>query len=737
VYHWVAWLLARLIYRLRIVGRENLPATGPVLLISNHVSYADWLVIIAASPRPVRFVIASNFLRKPLIGWILRSARVIALERKGGPKSLKQSLDQVRKALDDGDVVCIFPEAYPTRTGVMLPFHRGLESLAEHSNAAVVPVCLDQLWGSIFSYKGGRLFWKWPKPRTNPVTVSFGPRQPNNITAPKVRQAIETMSAELARARAKSILPLHRQFVRSAARHPFRPCLIDTTGPQPRPLNRGKVLAGSMCLARWLRPKLGADKMVGVWLPQSAAGVATNVALSLLHKTVVNLNYTAGTENVRSAVRQCGIRHVLTSKRFVHRVPLELGPDVEVIHLEDARAGITTFQQLRAFVATVLSPGWLLDLYLGLRGDNAADLATVVFSSGSTGEPKGVMLTQANIASNVAAFMDYVDFTHRDTVLGILPFFHSFGYTVTLWGALLAGATTVYHPDPRAAKEIGELCRTYGCTLMAATATFLRLYMRRCQPEDFKTMRLLVCGAEKLPPTLIDEFKAKFGVEPLEGYGCTELSPVVSVNLPTATVNGVRQIGAKVGTIGHPLPGIAAKVVDAESAEPLEFGREGLLLITGPNVMRGYLGRDDLTCTKVRDGWYDTGDIGKLDADGFITLTGRIQRIAKIAGEMVPLELLEDEMHKALGTTDRVFAVTAVPDKKRGERIVVLHVQCPELNLPSIFKQLGERGIPNLWIPDERDCFAVPDLPILGSGKLDLQRIKEMAVDKMAGDEKK
>jgi acyl-[acyl-carrier-protein]-phospholipid O-acyltransferase/long-chain-fatty-acid--[acyl-carrier-protein] ligase len=728
VFHWIAWVLARLIYRLRVVGRENLPPTGPVLLISNHVSYVDWLAIMAASPRPVRFVIASNFLGNPWFGWLLRLARVIALERGGGPKSLKKSLDVIRKALDDGDVVCIFPEGYPTRTGVMLPFQRGFELPASASSAAIVPVCLYQLWGSIFSYKGGRLFWKWPMSRKYPVSVTFGPTQPSDISAPKVRQVIAAISAERAKEHSKSIVPMHRQFVRSAAKHPFRPCLIDTTGAQPRMLNRAKVLAGSVCLSRWLRSQVDADKMVGIWLPQSVPAVLTNIALLLLHKTVVNLNYTAGMENVRSAVRQCGLRQVVTSKRFTHRFPLDLGPDIQIIYLEDARAGITTIQRTRAFVAAVLLPGWLLELMLGLASHNADDLATVIFSSGSTGEPKGVMLTQANVAANIEAFMDYADFNHRDRVLGILPFFHSFGYTVTLWGALLAHARTVYHADPRAAKEIGELCRTHGCTLMAATATFLRLYLRRCQPDDFRTMRLLVCGAEKLPPALIDEFQGKFGIEPREGYGCTELSPVVSVNIPDVTVNGVRQVGTKVGTIGHPLPGIAARIVDAESSNPLDFDREGLLLITGPNVMRGYLGRDDLTRAKVRDGWYDTGDVGKMDPDGFITLTGRLQRIAKIAGEMVPLELLEDEMHKALGVADRIFAVTAVPDKKRGERIVVLHVKHAELDLPKVLKQLGERGLPNLWIPAERDCFVVPEIPILGSGKLDLQRLKELAV---------
>jgi acyl-[acyl-carrier-protein]-phospholipid O-acyltransferase/long-chain-fatty-acid--[acyl-carrier-protein] ligase len=347
------------------------------------------------------------------------------------------------------------------------------------------------------------------------------------------------------------------------------------------------------------------------------------------------------------------------------------------------------------------------------------------------------MLTHQNIAANIEAFVSHVDFSPRDRVLGVLPFFHSFGYTVTLWGMLMAGAQAVYHPDPRAAKEVGDLCKKYGCTLMGATATFLRLYLRRCQPEDFKTMRLLVCGAEKLPPPLVEEFKEKFGFAPLEGYGCTELSPVVSVNVPDVTANTVTQVGTKVGSVGHPLPGVVAKIVAPDTLQPLDFGAEGLVLVTGPNVMKGYLGREDLTRKVLLAGWYNTGDLGRLDTDGFITLTGRLARFAKIGGEMIPLERLEEEMHKVLGTNDRIVAVTAVPDKKRGERLVVLYLPMAGVSMGAILKRLGESGLPNLWLPDERDSFAVPELPVLGSGKLDLQKVKDLAVERLAGQDKK
>jgi len=734
VARFLARILARIVYRLRVVGQDHVPAQGAVLLLSNHVSYIDWLILMAATPRPVRFVVAENFVSNPVFGWILRMFRVIPLSRRAGPKSLTRTFSAIEDALAKGECVCMFPESYPTRSGTMLPFKRGFERIVKSIQAPLVPVYLDQLWGSIFSYKDGKLFWKWPEPRRYPARCVFGTPVPKDSTAPQVRQAIQEIAAETAKERTRKSLSPHRQFIRMAATHPFRVCLIDTTAEKPVVLSAGKVLAGARCLAQWLKPKLGDAPMVGLWLPPSAGAAVSNVAVGLLGKTAVNLNYTAGPEAVTSAARQCGLTHVLTSRRFLDRVKLDL-PGVTLIHGEDARAQISGLQKLTAFLLTILLPGWLLErLFMsdGLKGTGPTDVCTVIFSSGSTGEPKGVMLTNQNIASNVEAFMEFADFTHLDRVLGVLPFFHSFGFTVTLWGPLMAGASVVYHPDPRAAKEVGELCRTYRCTLMGATATFLRFYLRRCQPDDFKTMRLLVCGAEKLPPALVEDFRAKFGVTPLEGYGCTELSPVVGADMPEKFVNNVRQVRTKIGTVGQPLPGVAIRVVDPETGKQQPFGDkgEGMVRVTGPNVMKGYLGREDLTRKKVRDGWYETGDLGWLDDEGFLTLTGRLEAFAKIGGEMVPLEKLDEMLHHILGTTDRMLALTPVPDPKRGESVVVLHKPLPDgMTVKTLLKKLRETGVPNLWLPDERDCFEVSEFPVLGSGKLDLRRLKETAIE--------
>jgi acyl-[acyl-carrier-protein]-phospholipid O-acyltransferase/long-chain-fatty-acid--[acyl-carrier-protein] ligase len=324
-----------------------------------------------------------------------------------------------------------------------------------------------------------------------------------------------------------------------------------------------------------------------------------------------------------------------------------------------------------------------------------------------------------------------------DRLLGVLPLFHSFGYTVTLWAPLQVGAAAVYHADPRQAREIGELCKKHGCTLYVSTATFLRFCLRKCEPDDFRTLRILMCGAEKLPPSLAQDFLARFGVLPLEGYGCTELSPAAAANMPDQAFAGLTQVHNKVGTVGPPLPGCAARVVHPDTREPLPLGEEGLLLVTGANVMKGYLHRPDLTREVIQGGWYVTGDMAKIDADGHVTLTGRLSRFAKVGGEMVPLEKVEEALHEALGTSERVCVVTCVPDPARGERVVVLYVESQlsafGLGVRAWSAQLSGRGLPNLWVPGERDFYGVAELPVLGSGKVNLKGVKDLALALVRG----
>ncbi len=727
------WLATHVVYHIKVLGKEKVPRTGGALIVCNHVSFIDWLLLSAALPRPARFLVFAGYARHWLFSRVLTAARAIPVDGSAGPRAIVQALRKAAEYLKQGELVCIFAEGSLTRTGFMLPFHRGFEQILKHSPAPVVPACLDQVWGSIFSYYGGRVFWKWPLEFPYSVTVAFGEPMPPTSSAADVRLVIQKLSADCAVERGKTIRPPHRQFVRIAARHTFRPCLINPEDKDRPLLNYGKTFAAAAALSTALKPLLGDDRVVGLWLPPSVGGAITNIAVAFLGRTTVNLNYTSSAASIQSAVRQTGLRRVLTSRRFLERMKLEL-EGVELIPLEDVRPKITKGQLLKHYLAAVLLPGWVLEhWWTGLGGHRPQDLATIIFSSGSTGEPKGVMLTHSNIASNARSMIQAIHLSTSDRLLGVLPFFHSFGYTVTIWVPLQIGASIVYHADPRQAKEIGELCQKYGCTVFVTTPTFLRFCLRRCEPDNFRSMRFLICGAEKLPQNLAKEFREKFGVLPLEGYGCTELSPVVGSNVPDVEVNGLKQVGNKPGTIGQPFPGIAARVVDADTFEVLSPGKDGLLLIYGPNVMKGYLGLEQKTREVIRDGWYVTGDVARIDEDGFVTLTGRLTRFAKVGGEMVPLERIEEELHSVLGTTEKVCAVTAVPDEKKGERIVVLHLPLQNTDARTLSQQLTTRGLPNLGLPGERDFFEVPEIPVLGAGKLDLKGVRDLALQRVRG----
>jgi len=737
----VGWLLTHTVYRLRVLRADCIPSRGGVLLVSNHASYIDWWMLQLACPRPVRFILLANFYRHWLIGPLARWLRTIPID-PSKLSSVRQAFATATEALKQGEVVCVFPEGGLTRTGLLRPFGRGFSKLAQDAGVPIVPVYLDHFWGSIFSYVGGRLFSGWPRQLPRHLQIIFGQPLPPSTTPRQAMQAVQELSAESALAGQAWVLPVHRDWLRQAKRQLFRPAFIDTSKSPSPTLSYLKALVGVLCLRGQLVRRLPEprDVPVGLWLPPSVGGALANIVLAFLGRVSVNLNYTAGEDNVRSAIRQAGIRRVLTSRRFVARMPFPetasaQSAAVELIYLEDLAERIGTRQRLGSLLLALGLPTWCLERWLGLHRHKLDDIATIIFSSGSTGEPKGVVLSHRNIAANLASVLPIVDIRPSDRLLGFLPFFHSFGYTVTIWAALCAGSCAIYWPDPRQAREVGELCAKHRATIVLATATFLRLFMRRCQPSDFASVRLMICGAEKLPVTTAQEFAARFGVLPMEGYGCTELAPVVGTNLPDVTVAGYTQISNRPGTIGMPMPGIVARIVDPDTAQPLPLGEQGLIQIKGANVMVGYLHRPDLTAKAIQDGWYNTGDMGLLDEHGHLKITGRLARFAKIGGEMIPLERIEEEMNALCGTGERHFVVSSVTDPQRGERIVVLYCHLPEGITPAkVIAELTHRGLPNLWLPDPKNCYPVAELPTLASGKLDLQAVKRLVEQTLCGE---
>lgn len=523
---------------------------------------------------------------------------------------------------------------------------------------------------------------------------------------------------------------LSRQFLRMCRRMMFRPKIADSTGVE---MTGASLLMRTLILRRLLRREvLAADETnVGILLAPTAATVLANAALTIDRRVAVNLNYTASAELVNDCIAQAEVRHVLTSRRMLERLR-EKGPfDVaaELVFLEDLRQRVTIADKLIAAAQTWLLPVTLLERTLGLHRIQPDDLLTIIFTSGATGRPKGVMFTYRNVGSNIEAFNKIVRLTADDVLVGILPIFHSFGYTTTMWTVLTLDPKGIYHFSPLEAKPIGKLCREHGATILIATPTFLRNYLRRCEPEDFARLDTVIAGAEKLPVELSEAFQKRFGVRPVEGYGATELSPVVSTNIPPSRVQpGAPHIGVKDGTVGPPLPGVSVKVVDLDSGEDLGRNRSGMLLVAGPNVMKGYLKRPDLTAEVIRDGWYTTGDVAMIDDDGYIHITGRLARFSKIAGEMVPHIRVEEEIQKVLALDEEQLrvAVTGVPDQRRGERLVVLHTGLPRPP-EEICQMLTQSGLPPLWIPSPDSFRQVPEIPVLGTGKLDIKQLKQLA----------
>jgi acyl-[acyl-carrier-protein]-phospholipid O-acyltransferase/long-chain-fatty-acid--[acyl-carrier-protein] ligase len=445
-----------------------------------------------------------------------------------------------------------------------------------------------------------------------------------------------------------------------------------------------------------------------------------------------NLNFTAGEDAFRSALQQAGIRTIITSRVFTEKVALPAEAP-RTLYVEDLPALTGPWNAFKATVKAQFVPQSILRRLYGTRARHVDNVATIIFSSGTTGRPKGVMLTHSNIMSNIDGLSQVFGLTERDRICGVLPFFHSFGFTTTLWFPLVKRIGVAYHTSPLEGPAIGSLVREFGATVLLATPTFLRIYVRSVLPDDFGSLEHVVVGAEKLRDDLRESFRGKFGITPVEGYGCTECAPVVSLNAPDFRARGIVQIGTRPGTIGQPLPGLSIRIVDPETREPLPIGKDGLLLVKGLSVMKGYLGDPERTSEVLQDGWYNTGDIARLDEDGFLTITDRLSRFSKIGGEMVPHLRVEEALAEALrgehGDDDTLmFAVTSVPDRQKGERLVVLHKKLP-VSTDELWERLKASGLPKLWLPDRTAFIEVNELPLLGTGKLDLKRLRAMASD--------
>src|SRR5215471_18122584 len=713
-------LLMRLFYRVNALGLEHLPKGG-FLLRPNHITWIDAIILQLACPRPVRYIIDQEFYHKPFLKPFLRLVRCIPIDTKHARSAIRAATEQIAA----GEIVCLFPEGQLTRSGTLLRLRRGYELIAQHANAKIVPVWLDRLWGSIFSFQGGKFFTKLPKEIPYRVTVAFGkPLEPAAADITTVREELLKLGEFCYSRRPSLDQHLGEACVRGLKRNRFRTAVID--GLDHSELSRGKLLGAAAALSRFLRKEFS-DPRIAIVLPASKGSMVANLAVTLAGKVPVDLNFTMGRAANEFCCKRAELSVVISAGAFMERLKDFPWPE-RVLKLEELMPRLKS-RILFWWIMSIFCPTPILLRVLQVPRKGGHTEASLLFTSGSTGDPKGAMLSHRNIVGNVSQFTELLDAKKEDAILASLPFFHSFGATVTLWYPLMEGVRIVTYPTPLEVAKNAALIEKYKLTLLLTTPTFLRGYLRKAEPQQLRTLRLVITGAEKLPLDLAKAFEERFKQRVFEGYGLTETSPVVSVNLPEPEPKRGEQVqpSSRLGSVGKMAPGIAAEIREPETDKKLSLHETGMVWFRGVNIFEGYLHDEKRTAEVLRDGWLKTGDIGRFDEDGFLYIEGRLSRFSKIGGEMVPHESIEYKITELLGLSgrdERPLAVMGVQDEAKGEALVLL--SAVDIDLAELRRKLHEAGVPNLWIP--KQVQRVEAIPVLASGKLDLKRCQALAI---------
>jgi acyl-[acyl-carrier-protein]-phospholipid O-acyltransferase/long-chain-fatty-acid--[acyl-carrier-protein] ligase len=730
---WIAipvGLLARLLYRVRVLGVSHVPRSGGAVVIANHTSYMDVVALQLACPRALRFMAFRGPGTGRLLAWIFERAGVIAVS----PDRPSQWLRSAVAALGRGELVCLFPEGGISRTGQLMAIQRGFELMARRAKVPVIPAAVDGLWGSVFSFSGNRYLWKRPRFSRTSVCVAFGePIAFERADCAQARRALLDLAVLAFGERPILRGNLARVAVTSLAKRPWRIAVIDRTTGR-RELTAGQVAAAAIVLSRRIRRTV-AEPRVGIVLPPGAGAVVANLAVMCAGKVPVNLNFTAGRAAAESSIAEAGVRTVLTADALRARLPDFPWPERPV----DLRSEIDAAGGRRSMVpwllaAWVLPARWVAAL-AGIPEKGGRDEAALLFTSGSAGQPKGVVLSHRNLLANCEQISSTSIIPGSGIMLGCLPVFHSFGFTFTLWYPLVKGCRLVTTPSPLDTRAMIDSIREEGVTILLGAPTFLRPFLKKAEPGDLKSLELVVTGAEKLPEDLRLGFLREFHIPIIQGYGLTETSPVSNINVPdppVTTSTADEQVGNRIGTVGRLLPGMAARVVHPESGVELAGGEAGILQLRGPNIFSHYLNEDGPQGSSPRDSWFSTWDLAHIDDDGFITVEGRLARFSKIGGEMVPHVTIEQRIAQEIEADPgekQAVVVVGVPDGAKGESLVILTTL--ELSMAEVRDKLSSGGFPNLWIP--RVAVRVVEIPLLGTGKLDLVACRRLAVEAQGG----
>ena len=561
------------------------------------------------------------------------------------------------------------------------------------------------------------------------VCVAFGPplasAQANQEFA---RRAMLALGVEAFQERPVLRRHLGREVVRSLAKRPWHETAVDRTGAR-RPIKSGQLLAAAAALSRHLKKKVS-GKRVGIVLPPGAGALIANLAVSCAGKTPVNLNFSLGRAAAEVCLRLGEIDAIITADALRARIPHFPFPENTL----DFQREMAAMGGRRAIIpwllaAWVLPNQWMVAL-LGLpkRGDH--EEATLLFTSGSSGEPKGVVLSHRNILANCEQISSLSILPNTATMLACLPVFHAFGFTVTLWYPLLRGCRIVTVPSPLETKKIIEAIQQEKATVMVGAPTFMRPFLKKASREELKTLKVVVTGAEKLPMDLYTAFLTQFDIEILQGYGLTETTPATNINQhhPAVMIGTAEpQLGKKTGSVGRLMPGMSARITDPETGAELPLNVTGLVWLRGANVFDGYLKDPDKTRAALQAGWFNTGDLGRFDDDGFLYIEGRLSRFSKIGGEMVPHGTVEQRIIEAFEWRQGEgvsIVVIGIPDAAKGEALVLLTTI--DVTSDELRGKLLEQGLPNLWIP--RLIRKVEAIPMLGTGKTDLKASRELAI---------
>lgn len=718
--------IARMLYRVRFSGAERIPREGGVLLVANHLSYVDPILLQLACPRPIRFMGYKGLRSHWFFDLAFRLSGALAISSDSPADGIRQGI----KALKAGEILAVFPEGHISRTGQFMALKRGFELLARKANVPVIPAFMDGIWGSVFSFAGNAYLWKSPRLKPTQVYVAVGdPIVPENAEPNHVRKIMLDLGAEAFEQRPVLRRHLARECVRALAKRPGRLQVIDHT-MERRPVKSAQLLAAAAAFSRHLKRTVP-EHRVGIVLPPGAGAFIANLAVSCAGKVPVNLNFTAGRAALESSMRIGGVKTVISANAMKPKIPNFPWPERTI----DLKSEIELMGGKKAilpwFLAAWILPNQFIPAMLGLPkvGDRAE--AGLLFTSGSSGEPKGVALSHRNILANCAQVSSLSILPKNSILLACLPVFHSFGFTITLWYPLICGCQVVTVPSPLDTRKIIDAIKEEEATCLLGAPTFVRPILRKAKPGELRSLQLVVTGAEKLPDDLYQAFLERFHLEILQGYGLTETTPASNINQPhppVTTFTAEPQTGKKMGSVGRLLPGMSVRIVHPETGDEVPAGDPGIVWFKGANVFSGYLDDVEKTRGAFQDGWFVTGDLGRLDDEGFLFIEGRLSRFSKIGGEMVPHGTIEQHITDLFGWDDDEgysAAIMGVPDRAKGEALVLLTTK--DVTPSQLRDKLAAAGLPSLWVP--KLIHKVEAIPVLGSGKLDLKGCREVALE--------